>query len=220
MNRGKTIGLLLLLAGVGICLLTSAFMGSGIYTHKLTIPGAVLGLVLFGGLPLLVLGGLGVYFLVQGRAEERAMASVKKQERLLGMIKAHGQVRLEDAMLELHMTREEVTNAIYELVNLGLFAGYIDWDAMIFYSEEASKIATNKCPNCGGIREFVGKGIVKCPYCGVSIFIPPDAPQTRAEPKPPPGWQGPGPASGEAPPSGASGTSGAGAAEGAGDASA
>ncbi len=186
MNRGKTVGLLLILAGVGICVLTGAFMGSGVFTDKLTIPGAVLGLVLFGGLPLLVLGGLGVYFFIQGKAEEKAMAAVEKQERLLGMIKAHGQVPLDQVMLELHMTREEVTNAIYELVNLGLFAGYIDWDAMVFYSDDAAKIGTNQCPNCGGIREFVGQGIVKCPYCGVSIFVPPGTPQTRAEPKPPP----------------------------------
>lgn len=187
MNRGKIVGLLLLLAGIGVCVLTGAFMGSGIYTHRLTIPGAVLGLVLFGGLPFLVLGGLGVYFFIQGKSEEKAMAVVEKQERLLGMIKAHGQVPLDQVMLELHMTREEVTNAIYELVNLGLFAGYIDWDAMVFYSADAAKIGTNQCPNCGGIREFVGQGVVKCPYCGVSIFIPPNTPQTRAEPKPPPG---------------------------------
>ncbi len=185
MNRGKTVGLLLLLAGVGICALTGAFMGSGLYAHKVTVPGAVLGLVLFGGLPLLVLGGLGIFFLIQGRAEARTAADVQKKERLLGMIKAHGQVPLDQVMLELHMSREEVTNAIYELVNLGLFAGYIDWDAMVFYSADAAKIGTNKCPNCGGIREFVGQGIVKCPYCGVSIFIPPGAPQTRAEPHPP-----------------------------------
>ncbi len=185
MNRGKTVGLLLILVGIGICGLTGAFMGSGLYAHKVTVPGAVLGLVLFGGLPLLVLGGLGIFFLIQGRAEARAAADVQKKERLLGMIKAHGQVPLDQVMLELHMSREEVTNAIYDLVNLGLFAGYIDWDAMIFYSADAAKIGTNQCPNCGGIREFVGQGIVKCPYCGVSIFIPPGAPQTRAEPKPP-----------------------------------
>ncbi|HIQ09319.1 MAG TPA: hypothetical protein EYH28_07435, partial [Anaerolineaceae bacterium] len=158
MNRGKIVGLLLLLAGTGICVLTGAFMGSGLYTHRLTIPGAVLGLVLFGGLPFLVLGGLGGYFFIQGKSEEKAMAVVEKQERLLGMIKAHGQVPLDQVMLELHMTREEVTNAIYELVNLGLFAGYIDWDAMVFYSADAAKIGTNQCPNCGGIREFVGQG--------------------------------------------------------------
>ncbi|HID76697.1 MAG TPA: hypothetical protein EYP56_11965, partial [Planctomycetaceae bacterium] len=30
------------------------------------------------------------------------------------------------------------------------------------YSADAAKIGTNQCPNCGGIREFVGQGIVKC----------------------------------------------------------
>ena len=64
-------------------------------------------------------------------------------------------------------------------------SGYIDWEKMTFYSEEASAVGSNQCPNCGGVREFVGKGVIKCPYCGVSLFIPPTAEQTHADPKPP-----------------------------------
>jgi hypothetical protein len=88
-------------------------------------------------------------------------------------------------MIETKMTRDEVKNAIYDLVNQGLFAGYIDWSAQTFYSEDAGRVGSNKCPNCGGVRELVGKGIVKCPYCGVELFVPVDAPQTTATPAPP-----------------------------------
>jgi len=103
------------------------------------------------------------------------------------MIQAQGKVTLNTIMVEQHLNREQVQNYIYELVQQGLFAGYIDWKSATFYSQDASRVGSNKCPNCGGIREIVGKGIVKCPYCGVELFIPPDAPQTVAKPEPPTG---------------------------------
>ncbi len=187
MNVGKTSGWIAIGIGVAILLIVGLFLGSGVYTGRLTIPGAALGIGLFGCLPMIALTAVGVFLLVRGRAEEKQMAAVRKQERLLGMIQAQGQVPLDRIMLELKMTREEVTNTIYEMVNLGLFTGYIDWEAMVFYSKDAQAVGTNKCPNCGGIREFVGQGIIKCPYCGVSLFIPPNTPNTRAEPQPPTG---------------------------------
>ncbi len=113
------------------------------------------------------------------------MVGVRKKERLLGMIQAQGKVSLNTILIEQHMTREEVRNDIYDLVNQGLFSGYIDWQSATFYSKDAARVGSNKCPNCGGVREIVGKGIVKCPYCGVELFIPPDAPQTVATPVPP-----------------------------------
>jgi len=94
-------------------------------------------------------------------------------------------VPLGQAMIEMKMSRDDITTAMYELVTQGLFAGYIDWNAQTFYSQDAARVGRNKCPNCGGVRELVGKGIVKCPYCGAMLFIPPDAPQTVATPAPP-----------------------------------
>jgi hypothetical protein len=114
---------------------------------------------------------------------------VRQKERLLGMIQAQGKVTLNTIMVEQHLNREQVQNYIYELVQQGLFSGYIDWKNATFYSQDASRVGSNKCPNCGGVREIVGKGIVKCPYCGVELFIPPDAPQTTATPQPPANWQ-------------------------------
>jgi ribosomal protein S27E len=182
---GKTIGLILMLVGVVILVVATAFVGSGLASHQVQASGAILGIVLFGVLPLLLLGGVGAYLYVQGRAEAREMAQVRQKERLLGMIQAQGRVSLGQAMIEMKMSRDDITNAIYELVNQGLFAGYIDWNAQTFYSQDAARVGSNTCPNCGGVRELVGKGIVKCPYCGATLFIPPDAPQTVATPAPP-----------------------------------
>lgn len=184
--RGKIIGPILILAGVGICALVTIFIGVGYFSESTGIGGAVLGVVLFGFLPLILFAGVGAYLLISGRKEEEEIELIKKKQRVLGLVQSHGQVSVGEIMVEMDMTRDGVTNAIYELVSMDLFTGYIDWDAMTFYSKDASVVGSNQCPNCGGIREFVGKGVVKCPYCGVSLFIPPDAPQTTATPKPPP----------------------------------
>lgn len=171
-GSGKVLGAIFAVIGIVICLVVSIFVGSGIATKAVSIPGAILGIGLFGVLPLLLFGGAGAYLFVKGSAESSEMAVIRKKERLLGMIQAQGTVSLGAVMIEMKMSREEVQNAIYELVNLGLFAGYIDWNEQKFISKDAADVASNKCPNCGGTREVAGKGIVKCPYCGVELFIP------------------------------------------------
>ncbi|MCS6802968.1 MAG: hypothetical protein RMM58_14590 [Chloroflexota bacterium] len=169
---GRVLGLIVIAVGVGICAVVSLFIGSGLLTNQLTLAGAVLGIGLFGGMPLLLLSGIGAFLFFRGRAEEKELAEIRKKERLLGLISAQGQVSLGSAMIELKMTRDEVQNAIYDLVNQGLFAGYIDWTTQTFYSKDAAQVGSTKCPNCGGVREVAGKGIVRCPYCGVTLFIP------------------------------------------------
>ncbi len=183
---GKTSGIILLVAAIAVCAVVSLFVGSGLATNQVQIAGAILGIALFGVIPMLILGGVGIFLFVRGGQEAAEMADVQKKERLLGMIQSAGQVSVANAAIEMKMSRDEIKNAIYDLVNQGLFSGYINWQEGMFYSKDAANVGSNKCPNCGGIRELVGKGIVKCPYCGVELFIPPDAPQTRATPVPPP----------------------------------
>jgi hypothetical protein len=174
-GSGKAIGVILLVIGFAVCAGVSIFIGSGITSGQVSVPGAILGIFLFGLLPLLLFGGAGAFLFIKGRAESSEMEVIRKKERLLGMIQAQGQVSLGTVMIQMKMSREEVQNAIYELVNLGLFAGYIDWGEQKFISKDASEVASNKCPNCGGTREVAGKGIVKCPYCGVELYIPQNA---------------------------------------------
>ncbi len=186
MNNGKMVGGILIAVGLVLFVVVSIFIGSGIPSGQVGTSGAILGIGVFGVLPLLILGGGGLYLFMRGQSEARDMEGVRKKERLLGIIQAQGKVSLSTMMLESKMSRDDVKTAIYDLVNLGLFSGYIDWKSQTFYSQDASRVGSNKCPNCGGIRELVGKGVVKCPYCGVELFIPPDAPQTVATPEQPP----------------------------------
>lgn len=184
-GSGKTIGIILIVAGLVVCGVVSLFIGSGAATGQTTPAGAILGIGAFGIIPLLLLAGVGIFMFIRGSAEEQDLAVVRQKERLLGLIQTQGKVTLSSIMVEQNLSRDQVQNYIYELVQQGLFTGYIDWKTTTFYSQDASRVGSNKCPNCGGVREIVGKGIVKCPYCGVELFIPPDAPQTTATPQPP-----------------------------------
>ncbi len=170
--QGKGMGLFFVgLAGV-IVLAAGGFMAAGYVSGQVGLAGAVLGFILFGLVPAAVAAGVGVFLLLQARRRAAERQRAQQLERLLGMIRARGQVPVDQIMLELHLDRQAVQNAIYELVSLGLFTGYIDWERMVFYTADASKVGSTTCPNCGGQREFVGQGIVRCPYCGATLFIP------------------------------------------------
>ena len=175
MTTGRVVGLVLIVAGVAICGIVSLFLGlgaTGSGPSGLSPAGAVLGVALFGLLPFLILGGIGIFLFIKGGQEATEMADVQKKERLLGMVQAAGKVSLGSMAIELKMTQQQVKDAIFELVNQGLFSGYIDWKEGMFYTKDLAQVQTTKCPNCGGQREAVGKGLVKCPYCGVELFLP------------------------------------------------
>ncbi len=155
-------------------MLAVLFIGAGYATDKTELTGAILGVGLCGLMPLLILGSVGTYLLLSGRSEAVQMQAAQKRERIVGMIEAQGRVPIDHIMAEMGMTQQDVKTAIYDLVNQGLFSGYINWQDMTFYSAEASKVGSTTCPNCGGTREVVGKGVVKCPYCGVELYLPPD----------------------------------------------
>ena len=99
------------------------------------------------------------------------MAVVRRQKKLLGMVSVQGRVNVAEAALDLGIDREQVKSDVIDLVNKGLFAGYINWDDGDLISVDAAKMDTTKCPNCGGQMELAGKGYVKCQYCGADIFL-------------------------------------------------
>ena len=152
-----------------ILVLMSVYRNEG----SLTSGAATLGITL--GFLVLVLPQLafGAYLLMQSKQESIVAESAGKQRKMLGMIKAKGQVHISDLAIEMRSSREEIQGMLYELVNMGLYSGYINWDEGILYSSEASELRTlDRCKNCNGQLEIAGKGVIRCPYCGTDYFLP------------------------------------------------
>lgn len=166
MNVGRVIGVILIAVGVLIFLVGTVL---GLATAQ-SIGGKVLGAALSA---IFATGfvAVGAFMLIRGQREAAAMAVVQKQKKLLGMVRAQGRVSIAEVSLELDESRDRVKNHVYDLVNKGLFTGYINWDDGDLISLDAAKMETNKCPHCAGELELAGKGVVNCPYCGTEIFL-------------------------------------------------
>ena len=169
-GSGRTIGIIMIVAGLAICLVAALFFGSGAASGRAT-SAMMLGFGLVFIVVVLPLVGVGGFVFVKGRQEAAAFAEVEKEKRVLNAVLTQGEVRVSEVALELNATRDQVKGWIYDLVGKGLFTGYINWDEGVLYSRQASEMGTNKCPNCGGQLELAGKGVVGCPYCGTEIFL-------------------------------------------------
>ncbi|MSP14479.1 MAG: zinc ribbon domain-containing protein [Chloroflexi bacterium] len=168
---GRITGIIMLAIGLIIALGAVVWLGSGMAEGTLRGSGFALGLIVVLILVLPLAGG-GIYLMIRGQSEAKEYGEIEKERKILNMVETQGQVKVADVALELKTNRDQVKGYIYDLVGKGLFTGYINWNDGILYAKAASELATTKCPNCGGVRELVGKGVVKCPFCGAEIFIP------------------------------------------------
>jgi hypothetical protein len=167
-SPGKIIGTILIGSGVLVCLAAGAWL---VFAEGNTRGGALLGAIL-SLLIVAPLVGVGIFLLIRGRQEERAMADIAQQRKLLNIVKTQGQVTISDMVLELDGTYDQIKDWIYELVGRGLFSGYVNWEEGTLYSQQASELrGETRCKHCGGELDLAGKGVVRCPYCGTEYFI-------------------------------------------------
>lgn len=169
---GRVLGAILIaggiIVGVIIVVLMNVYRGEG----SLTAGAATLGIVL--GIIVLVLPqlGFGAFLLWRGRQETAVAAQAGQQRKLLNIVKTRGQIDVSDLVIELNSTKDDVHDMIHQLVGMGLYAGYINWDEGVLYSREAAELRElTNCYNCNGELQLAGKGVVRCPYCGTEYFL-------------------------------------------------
>lgn len=170
---GRTLGYILIAGGIIVGIVIFVLMRTYVSEGNLTTGAATLGMVL--GFLVLVLPQLaiGTMILMRGKAEEKTADRAAKQRELLGAVEAKGQARISDLAIELQMSQDDLRKMIYNLVSLGVFSGYINWDEGILYSKQASQLRElSRCLNCNGQLELAGKGVIRCPYCGTEYFLP------------------------------------------------
>jgi hypothetical protein len=171
MGSGRLVGIILLAIGVIFALVLGAWLLAGQGEGKIQATGMIFGFFLMLILVVPFIAG-GVYFLVKGQGEAKEYAEIQKEQRLLNMVSTQGKVQLPNAAIEMNLSIDQIKSYVYDLVGKGLFTGYIDWKSSTLFAADAAKMGSTTCPNCGGVRELVGKGTVRCPYCGAELFIP------------------------------------------------
>lgn len=166
-GQGKTIGAVLVIAGVAI---VAAALIWG-FANQLSA-GALALIGGCGSLFGIIVAGAGVYMFISGQSEAKQFATVEQEKRVLNTVMTRGQVMIPELAIEMGISVDQVKTFVYDLVGKGLFTGYVDWKGGKLISQEASALqGRNTCPNCGGQLELGGKGIIKCPYCGAEIFL-------------------------------------------------
>ncbi|HLC01562.1 MAG TPA: hypothetical protein VJK02_00865 [Anaerolineales bacterium] len=172
MTGGRVIGIALILSGLVLGLIGIAWIGSSVVGGSLKIGGALIGGALLAAV-VLPLFGVGIFILVRSARETVEEAGATELRRILDIVQSRGQVPVSDLAIELSSTRDEVQRHIHELVGLGIFSGYINWEEGVLYSSEAAGLRTmEKCRHCGGELKLAGKGVITCPYCGTEYFLP------------------------------------------------
>jgi hypothetical protein len=171
MRSGRLMGILLIGGGLALAIIGVLWLVTSVSGGRLQVTGAVLG----GGflaIVVLPLIGAGIFLLVRSGREAAEDAQRMELRRILDEVKSRGQVPISDLVLELGSSRDQVQKEIHSLVGMGLFAGFINWDEGVLYSQDASALRElDKCKNCGGELKLVGKGVVTCPYCGTEYFL-------------------------------------------------
>ncbi len=169
---GKILGALLIAGGIIVGIIITGLMLVYRSENSLSAGAATLGIVL--GLLVLVLPqlGIGAFLFWRGSQEAVAEAAASKQRELLNIVKTRGQVAISDLVIEMKSSRDEVKRLLHELVGMGLFSGYVNWDEGMLYSRQASELRQlSHCEHCNGQLELAGKGVIRCPYCGTEYFL-------------------------------------------------
>jgi hypothetical protein len=170
MNTGRLVGIMLIIAGIGVAVLAGFWIASQVSSGMSS--GAAVTSAGVAFIPVALLVGFGIYMYVQGSSQAEEDSVMHKQRELLDIVKSRGQVSVNDLALEMNASVDNVKSMVHQLVGLQVFSGYVNWQDGTLYSMDASKLRElDKCKNCGGELTLAGKGIVVCKYCGTEYFL-------------------------------------------------
>jgi uncharacterized membrane protein YedE/YeeE len=171
MNQGRLSGIVLMVIGMGIAALAGLFLAVRSAEPEATMMGTILGagLVFVVVAPLI---GFGLFLYIKGGQDAQQDSLMQKQRQLLDIVRSRGEVGVNDVALEMGVKVDTVRDMIHQLVGLQVFSGYINWKDGRLFSADAQQLRDlQKCKNCGGEIQLVGKGTVQCPYCGMEYFL-------------------------------------------------
>lgn len=173
----KTLGIVFIGIALVMLIIGAVFLLSGVISEQLQPPGALLGgglLLIVIVIPLFVVGMLTITKTRNDKQEDKHSTDLRK---ILDIVSTRGTVDISDIVIELGTTVPATQNMIHNLVGMGLFTGYINWDEGKLYSVESDLLADlSSCKNCGGQIELAGKGVSKCPYCGTEYYLTQEKP--------------------------------------------
>ncbi len=172
MNQSKLVATIVVIAGLLWMIVMAAFFYSGLQSGKLDISAALLGLILFAGVPAGAAFAIAAVLYARGARDDRQLRNLRLEQAVLQRVSTRGEVMLGDIVTELGVSKQQVEQAIYSVVGKNLFTGYVDWKTGRLISVEASQLPTDRCPNCGGEMELAGKGVARCAHCGSETFLP------------------------------------------------
>lgn len=169
---GRILGAILIAGGIIVGIIVVVLMRVYQNEGSLTAGAATLGtavLLIALSLPQL---GFGGFLLWKGGQETAVSAQANQQRQLLNIVKSRGQVAISDLVIEMKSTQDTVQQMIHQLVGMGLFSGYVNWQEGMLYSQQAQDLRQlSHCRHCNGQLELAGKGVIRCPFCGTEYFL-------------------------------------------------
>jgi hypothetical protein len=171
MNQGRLSGLILMIIGLVMAVITGLFLAVRMGEEGSTMLATILGAGL-AAMIILPMVGFGYFLWVKGGQDAEQDSVMEKQRQLLDIVKSRGEVRVNELAVEMGVPVDRVKNMVHQLVGLQVFSGYINWDDGILFSSDASQLREmQQCQKCGGNIKLVGKGVSQCPYCGTEYFL-------------------------------------------------
>jgi hypothetical protein len=138
---GKTLGFILIAGGIIVGIIVTVLMV--VYRGEGRLSGGRYAAGHHPGLLVLVLPqlGFGAFLLWKGgQGCGRFHPGPRNNASCSTWSKHAGQIAISDLVIELNRDRETVQKMLYQLVGMGLFSGYVNWDEGMLYSRQAKEL--------------------------------------------------------------------------------